>query len=58
MNHGACAEVANDEVGGRRIVAIRDSQDRAGLVLRYNSSAWRSFLMATKKGNLDAYVTS
>jgi hypothetical protein len=58
MNHGACAEVANGVVGGRGIVAIRDSQDREGLVLRYSGSAWRSFLVAAKKGSLDAYVTS
>lgn len=58
MNHGACAEVANGEVGGHRIVAVRDSQDRDGLVLRYGGSAWRSFVVAAKKGSLDAYVAS
>jgi hypothetical protein len=44
LNHGACAEVAN----GRGIVAMRDSKDLNGPVVRYSIAAWRSFVASAK----------
>jgi hypothetical protein len=41
---GNCVEVA---VGGR--VMVRDSQDRAGTVLRFPSAAWRKFADQVKR---------
>jgi hypothetical protein len=41
---GNCVEVA---VGGR--VMVRDSQDRAGTVLRFPSAAWRRFADQVKR---------
>ncbi|MEU5050127.1 DUF397 domain-containing protein [Streptomyces sp. NPDC021096] len=38
--NGACVEVA--KAGG--IVAVRDSKDRSGPVLRFQPDAWASFL--------------
>jgi len=46
LNHGACVEVANRS----GIVAMRDSQDPHGLVLRYTASSWRAFIDAAKRG--------
>jgi len=48
LNHGACAEVAS----GSGIVAIRDTTDRQGAVVRYPSGSWRTFLVDVKLGNL------
>jgi Domain of unknown function (DUF397) len=41
MSNGACVEVAPTIKG----VAIRDSKDPDGLVLRYSSASWKSFVM-------------
>jgi hypothetical protein len=57
QNHGACAEVANAVVGSRVIVAMRDSMDPEGPVLRYGGKAWQSFVVAAKNGDLDASVS-
>lgn len=48
LNNGACVEVAS-RTG---IVAIRDSQDLSGLTVLYGAGAWRSFVVATKNGDL------
>jgi len=58
MNHGACAEVANGVVGERRVVAMRDSKDPEGPVLRYSGRAWQSFVAAAKRGDLNGPVAS
>jgi hypothetical protein len=44
LNHGACVEVAN----GREAVAMRDSMDVDGPVVRYSAIAWRSFVTSAK----------
>lgn len=49
MNNGACAEVAS--IAG--IVAVRDSKDPEGPVMRYPAPSWRSFLAAARMGNFD-----
>lgn len=49
MNNGNCAEVAT-AIGA---VAVRDSKDPQGLVLRYSLTSWHSFLAAAKKGDFD-----
>ncbi len=49
LNHGACAEIAS----GGGLVAMRDSTDRQGIVVRYPAGSWRSFLAAVKLGDLD-----
>jgi Domain of unknown function (DUF397) len=46
LNHGACVEVANRS----GMVAMRDSKDPQGLVLRYPASSWRAFIDAAKRG--------
>jgi hypothetical protein len=50
MNNGNCAEVA----AARGMVAVRDTKDPQGLVLRYSSVSWRSFLIAARRGDFDA----
>jgi hypothetical protein len=49
MNNGNCAEVAT-AIGA---VAVRDSKDPHGPVLRYSLTSWHSFLAAAKKGYFD-----
>jgi CRISPR/Cas system-associated protein Csx1 len=50
LNHGACAEVAS----GTGIVAIRDTVNRQGVIVKYPSGSWRVFLAAVKVGSFDA----
>lgn len=50
MSNGNCTEVAVD--GG--FVAVRDSQDPAGPVLRYPTGSWRAFLQNATTGKFDA----
>jgi hypothetical protein len=49
MSNGACVEVAPD----RENVAVRDSQDAAGLVLRYPAPSWKFFVDAARRGTFD-----
>lgn len=49
MNNGNCAEVA----AARGMVAVRDTKDPAGLVLRYPADTWRSFLLSALRGDFD-----
>ncbi|WP_054814680.1 DUF397 domain-containing protein [Nocardia arizonensis] len=49
---GECVEVAF--IGGG--VAVRDSKNRSGPVLRFTSSEWRAFLAAVRGGEFDAGV--
>jgi hypothetical protein len=44
--NGACVEVASTD--GE--IAIRDSKNPNGPVLRYSTETWHSFLKATKRG--------
>lgn len=38
----------------RRVVRVRDSKDRTGPVLRFSPTAWREFIAAARRGDLDA----
>ena len=53
MNAGACVEVGSSATD---TVAVRDSQDLRGPVVRYTSTAWRSFVGATRTGHFDTLV--
>jgi hypothetical protein len=44
QGNGDCVEIAAAEGD----IAVRDSKDPLGPVLRYPAEAWRSFLAATK----------
>jgi len=46
MSNGQCAEVAADPVA----VAVRDSKDTGGPVLRFTLRQWRAFLGITQTG--------
>jgi hypothetical protein len=41
QNGGNCVEVADNLAG---VVAVRDSKDRSGPVLSFESAAWRAFI--------------
>jgi hypothetical protein len=47
--NGACVEVARLEVG----VAVRDSKDPDGPVLRYTPQEWAAFLDGAKAGEFE-----
>ncbi len=49
--NGSCVELAT--VAGS--VAVRDSLDRYGLVLKYSPDTWRSFLRDTRAGRFDVF---
>ena len=49
MSNGNCTEVAT----GPSFVAVRDSKDPAGSVLRYPISSWQVFLQDTMAGKFD-----
>lgn len=49
MNAGNCTEVA----AAAGVVAVRDSKEPQGKVLRYPADSWRLFLGAAKKGFYD-----
>jgi len=50
MNNGNCAEIGRAANG----VAVRDSMDRQGPVLRYPIVSWTSFIAAAKNGSFDS----
>ena len=50
---GNCVEVAALPDGG---VALRDSKDRAGAVLRYTRAEWLAFVDGLGKGEFDHLV--
>jgi hypothetical protein len=52
MNNGACVEVASTT----GTVAVRDSWDLRGPVMRYTSTAWRSFVGDARTGRFDTLV--
>jgi hypothetical protein len=49
---GECVEVAQAE----DCIAVRDSKDPNGAVLRYKAAKWKSFVKTTKKA--DWYLSS
>jgi hypothetical protein len=49
MSNGNCTEVAADA----GLVAVRDSKDPAGPVLRYPTSSWRAFVQNAMTGKFD-----
>jgi hypothetical protein len=49
-NYGDCAEVSS----GSGIIAMRDSKDRLGPVIRYPAASWRAFIAGAKSGDFDA----
>lgn len=50
MNNGNCAEVAT-VTGG---IAVRDTMDRQGPVLRYPIASWITFLAVARNGGFDS----
>lgn len=52
VGNGACVELA--PING--MVAVRDSKDPGGPVLRYTAAEWAAFLDAAKKGEFDNLV--
>jgi hypothetical protein len=50
IGNGECVEVAPIV----EAVAVRDSVDPSGPVLRYPASSWRTFLVGAKLGAFDA----
>lgn len=49
---GECVEVAPTGAG----VAIRDSKDPDGAILRYSPVEWNAFLVGAKNGDFDGLV--
>jgi len=47
--NGACVEIAYLADA----VAVRDSKDPAGPVLRFQAESWRAFVDAVRRGELD-----
>ncbi|MGC5032380.1 DUF397 domain-containing protein [Micromonospora sp. DT229] len=47
-NGGDCVEVADNLPG---VVLVRDTKDRDGGTLAFESAAWRSFVALTKAGS-------
>ena len=45
---GNCVEVATNMPG----IAVRDSKDPSGPILRFSANAWRTFLNEVKSGRL------
>lgn len=49
-NNGACVEVAPVTGGG---VALRDSKDRGGAVLRFSAVEWAAFVAGVRADEFD-----
>ncbi|MGW4411916.1 DUF397 domain-containing protein [Nonomuraea sp. NPDC004702] len=49
-NGGNCVEVATNIPG---IIAVRDSKDRSGPVLRFTAGEWDAFLGGVRDGEFD-----
>ncbi|GIE98093.1 hypothetical protein Ari01nite_55580 [Paractinoplanes rishiriensis] len=49
-SQGACVQVA---AVGDGTIAVRDSKDPAGPILRYSATEWREFLTGAKDGDFD-----
>jgi hypothetical protein len=46
---GDCVEI----VVGRDVVAVRDSKDPDGVVLRFSGEEWRAFIRGVQRGVFD-----
>jgi Domain of unknown function (DUF397) len=53
-NTGGCVEVAATPDGG---VAVRDSKQPDGAVLRYTAHEWRCFITGAKAGEFDRLIS-
>jgi hypothetical protein len=51
IGNGECVEVAPLVED----MAVRDSMDPGGTVLRYSARSWRLFVTAAKEGNFDSF---
>jgi hypothetical protein len=49
--NGNCVEVAYFPAGG---IAVRDSKDKAGAILRFGHDSWRQFLDEVRQGSFPA----
>ncbi|MHA6621787.1 DUF397 domain-containing protein [Pseudonocardia sp. DLS-67] len=52
-NGGNCVEVADDLLGERGVVLVRDSKDPVGPILTFTRAEWRAFLHGTTAGEFD-----
>jgi hypothetical protein len=52
--NGDCLEAASIKEG----IAVRDSKNLNGPILRYSHDAWRSFVRQAKRGNFDSFATA
>lgn len=52
FSNGNCVEVANLSGGG---VAVRNSRDPDGAVLRFTPAEWHAFLGGAKLGEFDSF---
>lgn len=51
-SNGACVEIAPAD----GMIAVRDSKDPTGPVLRYTQAEWAAFLDGAKKGEFDSVL--
>ncbi len=49
-NGGQCIEVAANLVASRGVVPVRDSKDPHGPALKFEPTAWSSFVSAVRRG--------
>jgi hypothetical protein len=49
-DQGLCVEVADNLVGVRGVVAVRDSKDQAGPTLAVSPPGWNAFVRAIRVG--------
>lgn len=52
IGNGQCIQAANLVDG---CLAVRDSKDKSGPVLRFNESGWRTFITEVKSGIYDSF---
>jgi Domain of unknown function (DUF397) len=55
MSNGNCVEVASLAGGG---IAVRDSKDTEGPVLRFTPGEWQAFLGGVRNGEFDHFGTA
>jgi uncharacterized protein DUF397 len=54
LANGDCVEIADLPAGG---VAVRDSKNPGGPVLRFTTSEWRAFIAGARHGDFDQIGT-
>jgi hypothetical protein len=52
MSNGNCVEATPDPTG----IAVRDSANRAGVMIRYSAQAWHAFVERTKADKFDVTI--